>query len=615
MLFGLVNANGAFVSDLSSVAWGTVALVPGGNPTEIYYGDYQSGTGALQAVSSSLGTVNCGTYTQNVGFFSALRCKIGPAIFSIGPQLGGQARLVNSGSNIIIAGASFSGQCIGCKVVATPVGSTTAQTLQVSSWTNTSITAALPASLTGFLTISVFALGGSDSLNVMAVASSPSTIAAAPTSLQFSYTSGGAAPSAQSVQITNSGSGTLAWSATSDSSWLTVSPTSGTAPSTLSIAVSPGDMSAGTYTGNIQISASGASNTPVTIPVTFTVTAAPPVLAVAPQALTFNYSVGGSAPAAQTVSITNAGAGALAWTATASDYWLVLNPNSANAPGTLSVSVNPANLAAGTYTTTVQVTANGASGSPASIAITLVVQGTQSAGTITSVANGGSYQPGIASATWLSIFGTNLSTSTYLWQNSDFVNGMLPTSLQGVSVTVNGVPAFVEYISPTQINVLAPDDAANGTVQVQVTAAQQTSNSFSVQKNQFAPAFFTIDNGLYAAAQHTDYTLIGSVNLIPGVTTRPAQPGETILLYATGLGPTNPAQLTSQLVTTPAVLANQVQVTIGGMTASVTFAGLVSPGLYQLNVVVPNLPNGDAAVVATIGGVSTQTGVSVTVQQ
>jgi len=121
------------------------------------------------------------------------------------------------------------------------------------------------------------------------------------------------------------------------------------------------------------------------------------------------------------------------------------------------------------------------------------------------------------------------------------------------------------------------------------------------------------------AAQHADYSLIGAPNLLPGVVTTPAQPGETILMYGTGFGPTTPPQPSGQLVTTATPLANTntVQVTIGGQTASVAFAGLAQgAGLYQLNVTVPNdLPNGDAAVVASIGGVSTQTGVLLTVQQ
>jgi uncharacterized protein (TIGR03437 family) len=305
----------------------------------------------------------------------------------------------------------------------------------------------------------------------------------------------------------------------------------------------------------------------------------------------------------------------LSWTATSNDYWLVLSATSGSAPSTLSVSINPANLAAGTYTSAVPITASGATGSPASAAITLVVQGAQPAPNITAAGNAGSFQANFASATWISIFGTNLSTVTYTWQASDFSNGLLPTSLQGVSVTVDGIPAYIDYISPTQINALVPDDANTGPVQVQVTTAKQASNSLSVQKNQFSPAFFTIDNGAYVAALHADYTLVGSANLLPGVTTLPAQPGETILLYGTGFGPTNPPLLTDQLVATPSPLANTVTVTIGGVAATVAYAGLVESGLYQLNVTVPSsLTAGNAAVVATIGGVATQTGVAITVQ-
>jgi uncharacterized protein (TIGR03437 family) len=325
--------------------------------------------------------------------------------------------------------------------------------------------------------------------------------------------------------------------------------------------------------------------------------------------------VGGTAPAAQSVSITTGGAGALSWTASSSVFWASLSAASGSAPATLSVSVNPANLAAGTYTGNVQIAAAGAAGSPASITLTLVVQGTQPAGTITGVLNGGSFQSGFASATWVSVFGTNLSASTENWSTSSFANGLLPTSLDGVSVIINGIPAYVNYISPTQINVLAPDDPTTGAVQVQVTAAGQTSNSFPAQKQQFAPAFFTFANGKYVAAEHANYSYLGAPGLIAGVTTTPAQPGEIILLYGTGFGPTNPALPTANLVTTAEPLTNKVTLTIGGVTANVQFAGLVESGLYQFNVTVPSgLPSGDAAVVAKVGGVPSQTGVSITIQ-
>ena len=78
------------------------------------------------------------------------------------------------------------------------------------------------------------------------------------------------------------------------------------------------------------------------------------------------------------------------------------------------------------YTGTVTITAAGVTGSPAPVTVTLVVAGTQPAPAITAVTSAASFQPGIASASWVSIFGANLSQSTYVWQASDFVNGLLP---------------------------------------------------------------------------------------------------------------------------------------------------------------------------------------------
>jgi len=612
--FAMQNSTGSYVTDLTGVMWGSVALANGGESNTVYYADFVNGTGQYTPTSTSLGTINCGTLTEDVGYFSAARCKISTAIFSIGPLASGAARIVNSGTTITIKGNTFGQQCHSCSVVAVPQGSSQQTTLQISSWSNTQITAMLPASLTGYMTITVTSALGIDSIPIMAAVAGPS-IVATPTSLQFAYTTGGTAPAAQSIQITNGGGGTLAWTATASDTWLSISPDSGTASSALSVSVSPAGLSAGTYTGSIQIAASGASNTPLSVAVTLTVTAGAASLVVSPQSLNFSFAVGSSAPAAQTVSITNGGSGTLAWTASSSVFWASVSPASGNAPATLSITANPANLAAGTYTGNVQITVAGASGSPASVAITLVVTGTQPAGNITAVANGASFETSFASATWVTIFGTNLSASTQTWSGADFVNGLLPASLDGVSVTINGVPAYVEYISQTQINVLAPDDPSTGAVEVQVTAAQK-SNTFTAQKQAFAPAFFTFGDNKHVAAQHADYSYLGPPGLIAGVTTTPAAPGETVLLYGTGFGPTNPALPTAQLVTTAEPLANLsgLQITIGGVQATVQFAGLVASGLYQFNVVVPaGLPEGDASLVATIDGVQSQSGLSITI--
>lgn len=604
MFFTVGKTNGSYASDLSSVTFGTVSLINGGLTGTIFYSDFVFGTGSFTASSTSLGSINCGTLSMPVGFTTSLRCKLNTTIISVGPFSNGRA--VDAGSTITISGTRFGGQCSGCKVVATPAGSTVGTQLTTTAWSDTSITAKLPSTFSGLITIQVAAVAGADAIAVMV--NPQSVLSVTPAALQFAWTPGAADPAAQTIQITNGGSGTLAWTATASDPWIALSAASGTAPSTLSVSIVTTGLTAGTYTGSVQIAAAGASNTPASIGVTLTVTDAPSSLVVSPPSLSFAYTNGGAAAASQGIAISNGGGGTLAWTASTSAYWLVVSPASGNAPSAPAISIDPMNLAPGTYKAAIQIAAAGVAGSPAQVAVTLVVTGDLPVPSISGVANAAGFQTGIASGTWLSIFGANLSQSAYSWQGSDFVNGALPTSLKGVSVTVNGVPAYVAYISPGQINVLAPDDPHTGTVQVQVTVAQQSSNSMSAPKSVFAPAFFTFGGGVYVAALHADYSPVTATGV-------PAKPGETILLYGTGFGPTDPALPTGQLVNAPAPLANAVQISIGGVAANAVFAGLVGPGLYQFNVTVPNLPSGDAAVIARIGGLSTQTGVSLTIQQ
>ncbi len=607
--FAMVNQTGAYVTDMNQVLWGSLQLQVGEDAGTIFFNDFVAGTGLFEATSQSLGTIDCGTVTEAVGYTAAARCKFDPAIISVGPLSTLPGLVIAAGSALTISGAGFGYLCNGCLVTATPTGGT-AVTLAVSSWTGSSITAQLPASLTGLITIAVLSETGNDYITILVEPAA--TITVPETSLQFTASVGGSSPATQTVEITNSGGGTLAWTAsasTASGSWLSVSPTSGTAPSALSVSVSTTGMAAGIYTGSVQITSTGATS--VSIAVTLTVGTTGPTLMVSPASLTFQYTVGGAIPGAQNVAIANAGGGSISWTASAADFWLGVGSSSGSssgtAPATLAISVNPANLAAGTYTGNVQISAPGATGSPAVVAVTLVVQGTQAAGAVTGLTNAASFAPAFASATWVAIFGTNLSETTYAWQPGDIVDAQLPQSLQGVSVTIDGVPAYVQYISPTQINVLAPDDATLGAVSVVVTTAGQASNSITAQKQAFSPAFFTFGNGAYAAAEHADYSLIDS--------SQPAQPGETILIYGTGFGPTNPAVPTGQLVATAEPLANQVQMSIGDVSASVIFAGLVEAGVYQFNVTVPpDLTSGNAAVVATVGGVQTQSGVSIPVQ-
>ena len=234
------------------------------------------------------------------------------------------------------------------------------------------------------------------------------------------------------------------------------------------------------------------------------------------------------------------------------------------------------------------------------------------------VVNGASFQPGIMQNSWITIKGTNLSTTTRLWSGADIVNGQLPTTLDGVSVTVDGKPAYIEYVSPTQINALSPSDPSTGTVEVKVTANGSTSDAFMTTLNAFSPAFFTFD-GKYAAATHADGSLAGKTGLFssaPNATT-PVKPGETIVLYGTGFGSTSPSFPSGQLPTTVGNLASSYKVTIGGVQADVSFAGLLPnfAGLYQFNVKVPdNASDGDQKVTVEIGG-ATSPDAYVTVQR
>jgi uncharacterized protein (TIGR03118 family) len=218
------------------------------------------------------------------------------------------------------------------------------------------------------------------------------------------------------------------------------------------------------------------------------------------------------------------------------------------------------------------------------------------------IVNGASFQLGIAPYTFVSIMGTNLSATTRSWGDSDFVNGRLPASLDGVSVTVDGMPAYPAYISPRQLNVLMPTRLISG--QVQVMSNGLASSVTPAQVTTVAPAFFLFGTSGYAAATHADGTPVGNVTLFPN-SSKPAKSSETIMFYGTGFGPTTPTVADGTLVTSALPLSLPVSITVGGLTAQTLFAGLSATGLYQFNVVIPAMPSGDVPVIAQVAGIST----------
>jgi uncharacterized protein (TIGR03437 family) len=233
-------------------------------------------------------------------------------------------------------------------------------------------------------------------------------------------------------------------------------------------------------------------------------------------------------------------------------------------------------------------------------------------------ANGATTPLTIAPNMWTEIFGAGLSVGgdTRSWQSSDFLNGgtSMPTELDGVSVTVNGKSAFISYISPSQVNFLTPPGALQGAVEVQLSINGAVVVGFAEQAQTIVPSLFLFGAGPYVAATHVNGSLLGPASLYPGSTT-PAVPGETVVLYANGFGTTSKTVISGS-VTQSGSLSPYPAITIGGQPATVLYAGLVAPGEFQFNVVVPaSLATGDQQITAAYGGLSTQVGAMITIQQ
>ena len=234
------------------------------------------------------------------------------------------------------------------------------------------------------------------------------------------------------------------------------------------------------------------------------------------------------------------------------------------------------------------------------------------------VVNGASFQPGVVPGSWLTIKGANLSpVASDTWDKA-IVNGNLPTSLDGVSVNVGSKAAFVYFISPGQINVQAPD-VGTGPVPVTVTTPGGTSVAFTANVVAQSPAFFLWPGSQAVATRNSDASLAVKNGTFAGATTAAAKPGDVLILWGTGFGPTTPPVAAGIQVPSDKIYnSSPVSIKIGTADAQV-FGAALSPGfagLYQVAIQVPaSMADGDYALKATVNGVSSPDGVTLSVKK
>jgi uncharacterized protein (TIGR03437 family) len=221
----------------------------------------------------------------------------------------------------------------------------------------------------------------------------------------------------------------------------------------------------------------------------------------------------------------------------------------------------------------------------------------------------------IAPGTWVEIYGTNLASNppARTWASSDFTGVNAPTQLGGTTttVTIGGQPAFIDYVSPTQVNVQVPSNVPTGGLQqIVVTTAGGSSLPDPVQVNavqpgMLAPLVFQVNGNQYIVALYPDgVTYVLPPGVTSAVPTKRASVGDTLIFYGIGFGPVTPNIPAGQIAEQTNSLQSPLQVSFGGVPAKVTYYGLTPTyvGLYQFNVVVPNVPASDTILVTfTVG--------------
>jgi hypothetical protein len=307
-----------------------------------------------------------------------------PTAISFSAQVGGAAPAAQSltiGENP--AGAvAFTASADQAWIALSATSGTTSGAISVSA----NITGLAAGSYSGHVIVSAAGVTNSPMsipVTLVVAAAQTHSLTAAPAAISFSAQAGAAAPAAQSLTIGEDPAGAVAFTASADQAWITLSATSGMTSGAISVSANITGLAAGSYSGHVIVSAAGVTNSPMSIPVTMVVAAAaasPYSLVMSPASLAFTGAVG-SAPVCQALTVDDTTPGGPLPIVMSSDAaWLSVTPASGNTKLTSSVCVKTTGLAAGSFTGHIIATATGpntvgqtVNNSPDSISVTLVI--------------------------------------------------------------------------------------------------------------------------------------------------------------------------------------------------------------------------------------------------
>lgn len=435
----------------------------------------------------------------------------------------------------------------------------------------------------------------------------PAVISATPpvVDLTLPANSGSASAVTQTVNVQGTQTSySVAIAVQSGGNWLSASKTAGSAPDTFNVTADASTLGPGVYNGSVTVTPTVPAGPSQVIPVTVRVLSAAEVAPI-PSSVIVVYHMGDPGPGAQNLAL-QAFTGVASYAAASTVPWLTVSPTSGSTPATLSLTVNPAGLVAGSYYGSVVILSPAAAGGQMSVPVTLFIPIPKPR--IAAVQNAASLAIGpVAPGEAIVIYGSYMGPAFVV--AGTVTNGKQNKQAGQTRVLFDGVAAPVLYAREDVVAALVPFSVSGAKpANLQVEMAGLYSDPVAIPTAASAPGIF-VDASGNTITLNQDDSLNGPRN--------GAAPGDRVSVYLTGGGATTPASPDGLIATDASqTLANSVTAQINGKNAQVPYAGNApgSPaGVSVVQVMLPaDLQPGAAATIRlTIGGVSTQSGVTV----